>query len=255
MPHASGRWVAMSMPRRFVSDMLHFAQKVPLCTMQRTMHLAPVSAARARSTPRPGWCALFVKAYGTVAARQPLLRRVYMRWPWPHFYEHPENIASVTIGRRLGDEDAVFVARIPRPQERSLADLEERLHRYKTAPLHDITQFRTLMRISRLPWPLRRLLWWLGLNAWGAHRARTMGTFAVSVTAGLGAIGLRPLSPLTTILSYGMVDADGAVDVRVTYDHRVMDGVTVGQALVDLEEALNGSILAELRGMAQADAA
>ena len=89
----------------------------------------------------------------------------------------------------------------------------------------------------------------------GDRRARHLGTWGVSVTAGLGAVGLRPLSPLTTNLGYGMVGADGSVDVRVTYDHRVLDGGTAGRALMELDEALNGPILAELQGMAQTAAA
>ena len=47
-------------------------------------------------------------------------------------------------------------------------------------------------------WTGRRLLWWTALNLSGRHRARLMGTFGVSVYAGLGAASLHPLSVLTT---------------------------------------------------------
>src|SRR5262249_43433057 len=127
--------------------------------------------------------------------------------------------------------------------------LQDCLDRFKTAPIESIGLFRRILKTSRLPRPLRRFLWWFGLNGSGARRARHFGTWGVSVTAGFGAVGLRPLSPLTTNLGYGLVDDDGAVDVRITYDHRVLDGGTVGRALVDLDEVLNGPILAELRGM------
>ena len=36
-----------------------------------------------------------------------------------------------------------------------------------------------------------------------------------------------------------MIAEDGAVDVRVVYDHRVLDGATVARALEDLEGILN----------------
>ncbi len=255
MAHAPGCWVPMSPARRFIVDLVHFAQKVPLCTMQRTIRLAPVADARGRCTPRPGWCALFLKAYGIVAARRPQLRWAYMPLPWPHFYEHPESVASVTVERRLGDEDVVFLAHVLGPQNQSLTALEGHLRHFKTAPIESIGLFRRIWKMSRLPRPLRRLMWWFGLNTSGNRRARHIGTWGVSVTAGLGAVGLRPLSPLTTNLGYGMVGEDGSVDVRLTYDHRVLDGGTVGRALADLDEALNGPILAELESMAECAAA
>ena len=41
----------------------------------------------------------------------------------------------------------------------------------------------------------------------------------------------HPLSVLTTTLNYGVIAADGTVDVRLIYDHRVMDGSSVARAL------------------------
>ena len=57
------------------------------------------------------------------------------------------------------------------------------------------------------------------------------------------------LTPLTTGLNYGVVSADGSVDVRLTYDHRVLDGGTAARALADMEAVMNGPILAELNGL------
>ena len=40
--------------------------------------------------PRPpGWAAIFVKAFYLVAKDQPVLRTLYLKWPWPRFYELP----------------------------------------------------------------------------------------------------------------------------------------------------------------------
>jgi pyruvate/2-oxoglutarate dehydrogenase complex dihydrolipoamide acyltransferase (E2) component len=52
---------------------------------------------------------------------------------------------------------------------------------------------------------------------------------------------------LTTTLNYGQFEPDGTLDVRLTYDHRVLDGSTVARALVALEAVLHGEILAELK--------
>ncbi len=255
MAHEVGRSVAMSLPRQFITDLLHFAQRVPLCTMQRTMRLAPVAAARARCTPRPGWCTLFTKAYAMVAAKRPPLRWAYMPWPRPHFYEHPTSIASVALERRWADEDAVLFTHLRSPENQAISDIEEYLRRCKNDPIDSIPIYRRIINTTRLPRPVRRLMWWIGLNASGGRRARYLGTFGVSVTAALGAAGLRPLSPITTNLSYGVMQPDSSLDVRITYDHRVLDGGTVARALADLEEVLKGQVLAELNSMATAAAA
>ena len=53
----------------------------------------------------------------------------------------------------------------------------------------------------------------------------------------------------------GVIGPDGKVDVRLTYDHRVLDGATVARALGELERVLACEILAELRYLQAADAA
>ena len=74
---------------------------------------------------------------------------------------------------------------------------------------------------------MRRFLLWLGLNSSARPRPGQFGTFGLSVYSSLGAESLHPLSPLTTTLNYGVIDADGTVWVRLIYDHRVLDGATV----------------------------
>lgn len=54
------------------------------------------------------------------------------------------------------------------------------------------------------------------------------------------------ISPLTALLTYGLVGADGRADVRLVYDHRVFDGATVARALVSMESVLNTVIREEL---------
>ena len=101
-------------------------------------------------------------------------------------------------------------------------------------------------------WPLRRALWWWALNSEGYFRSRQFGTYGISVYSALGAESLHPLSPLTFVLNYGVIDEAGNVTVRIIYDHRVLDGATVARALAALEDTLNGPILAELSGQSVA---
>jgi hypothetical protein len=219
------------------------------------MTLAAVAAARRRANPRPSWCALFTKAYAFVCARWPELRRAYLSFPTPHLYEHPVSVASIAVERRLGDEPAVFFAHVRSPEKLGLKELDAELNRYKEQPIQSISAFRRVLFISRLPRPLRRLAWWAGLNLWGRKRAHYLGTFGVSVYSGLGAASLHPLSVLTTSLNYGVIGDDGTVDVRIIYDHRVLDGATVARALEDLERVLKGEILNELGYFQSLDAA
>ena len=249
MPEPQGRTLPLSLPRRLIGDLVHFARRVPSVPVQRRVNVGRVRVLREQADPRPSWCAIFTKAYATVAAACPALRRAYLGWPWPRLYEHPHSVASVAIERRYRGEDAVFFAHLRAPEAQSLADLDAHLRRFKDAPIESIGLFRRALAVSRLPRPLRRLLWWIGLNSSGRKRARRMGTFGVSVYSGLGAESLHPLSPLTTTLNYGVLRADGSVDVRIIYDHRVLDGATVARALALLEDVLNGAIAAELRAL------
>ncbi len=177
-----------------------------------------------------------------VAASRADLRRAYLTIPWPHLYEHPVSIASIAIERRWENEDAVFFVQIREPENHTPEQLDDYLQACKVEPVEGIGTFRRTLRVARWPRLVRRFIWWLGLNLTGYKRARNWGTFGVSVYSSLGAESLHPLSPLTTALNYGVIADDGTVDVRIIYDHRVMDGSTVARALGELEQILNGPI-------------
>jgi hypothetical protein len=248
MGQVAGRHFPLSVPRRFICDLVHFARKVPSVPVERRMHLAGVAAARARGNERPSWCAIFTKAYAILAARRPELRTAYLSFPRPHLYEHFTNVASIAVERPIAGEDCVLFGHIRSPEAVPLTELNARLAHFKDAPIQEVGSFRHALRLSRLPRPARRLAWWIALN-WGRKRAHYLGTFGVSVYASLGAASLHPLSPLTTTLNYGVLEPDGSVDVRLIYDHRVLDGAHVARALADLEHILADEICRELRSL------
>jgi hypothetical protein len=93
-------------------------------------------------------------------------------------------------------------------------------------------------------------MWWYAANLSEEWRMRVFGTFGVSVTAGDGATALNLISPLSTSLNYGVINADHTLPVRVHFDHRVVDGAPVARALAELEEVMNTTVVAELRQMA-----
>jgi hypothetical protein len=88
-------------------------------------------------------------------------------------------------------------------------------------------------------------LWWAALNILGSVRCGYFGTFGITSLGSQGA-GITHLVPLlTSQLHYGMFDQTGGLEMRLSFDHRVLDGVTAAQALADLEGVLLGEMLRE----------
>ncbi len=246
MSGTRGRTLRLPLPRRFIGDLMHASRGIPLIPFERTMHLADVAAAREAWPVHPTWYALLVRAFALVAAHRPELRRVYVSYPWPRLYEHPVSIASFSFERRWDDEDAVLVDRINVPENKSLAKIDAAIRASKVRKLDEIAGFRRIRRVTRLPLPLRRLAW--GVLRWsGKARARELGTFGISATAALGASALTLATPCTSTLCYDRLRPDGHMAVRLIFDHRVYDGATAARTLTDMEAALHGPILAELR--------
>ena len=249
MSKQNGRNLSLSPLRRLVVDHQHFCGRVPGATVERPLSLARLRDARRACVPQPSWCAIFLKAMGVVGARRPQFRRAFMPFPWPHLYEHPDNVANVSIERRYHDEDAVLFVQVRRPERRPLTELDAIIHACKDGPVESVKFFRRAIRLSKVPWPFRRLAWWVALNLRGRLRAHNFGTFAVTSTASEGA-GILALLPLVTAtLHYGLFDDRGMLPVRITFDHRVLDGAVVARGLVDLEEVLQTTILEELLSM------
>ncbi|MSQ96146.1 MAG: hypothetical protein EXR98_16555 [Gemmataceae bacterium] len=253
MAKPRGKSIPITPFRNIVIDLMHFSAKVPIVTLDRRMKLAPLLAARQRCSPRPMWTSVFIKAYSLIAARQPVLRRCYMSVPWARFYEHPKNIASVNISRRVGDEDVVMQAFIRSPENRSLLELDAIMRGYMEMPVEEFGSYRRVIRTSNLPWPIRRFVMWLTINWLGRRRCHNLGTFGITSVAdrGAGILNLVPL--LTSTLHYGLFDDEGCLDVRYAFDHRVLDGAPAADALAALEETLLGEILEEVKSMGRAD--
>jgi hypothetical protein len=250
---ATGRTIALSLPRRLVCDLVHSAHGIPTVPVQRAMNVGPLAIVRGQLQRRPSWCVLFTKAYAQVAAEFPELRRAYLAFPWARLYEHPTNTASVAVERLFEGEPGVFFAHIYSPEKLGLMELERQLRSFKDDPIEGIADFQSSLTMTRLPRAIRRLAWWYITRARGYRKATWLGTFGVSVYSGLGVESLHPLSPLTTTLNYGVIHDNGDVTVRIIYDHRAMDGSTIGRALIRLDEVLNQDILAELRTLAAAE--
>jgi hypothetical protein len=246
MSKQSGRNLPISPFRALVADLMHFCQKVPGATVERPMSLGRLMEARQACVPRPSWYAIFLKAMSTVASRRPELRRAYMPFPWPHLYEHPVNIANFTIERRYRDEDVVFFVQVRSPERRTVATLDRIIRTCQVEPVESVKFFRRAIRMSQVPWPFRRLAMWVSLNLFGKLRCHNFGTFNLTSVAAEGA-GIVVLTPLlTSTLHYGLFDDRGGLPMRMTIDHRAIDGAVAARALVEMEQVLMTDILEEV---------
>ncbi len=153
----------------------------------------------------------------------------------------------VAVERQWRGEPGVFFGQIAEPENHSLAEVEAALHHLKTSPIESIRHYRRLLKVSRFPRPIRRLAWRFAHDVDGPTRVKYFGTFGISVTAAEGASALSLVSPATSTLHYGILAPNGDIDVRLTFDHRVLDGAPVARALTELEETLNGELLRELK--------
>lgn len=236
----------ISLPRRLIVDLMRASMEVPFVSLSRPLQIRPLMEARAAAANPPGWAAMIVKAFALVAREEPVLRTVYAKWPWPSLYELPKSVALVAIARVEGGEDCVLPQRIAAPEAMAMVAIDAEIRRAKTAPIDEIPMFRKIMRATRLPLPLRRLSWAVGLN-FGRQRGNWFGSFAVSSVAAYGGGELHPVTPGPFIVSYDVVQPDQTIRLVIRWDHRVTDAAPIARVLTRLEQVLNTDIAGELR--------
>jgi hypothetical protein len=240
----------ITLPRRLVADLMHASVGVPFVSLARPLNLRGLLEARAQAAARPGWAAIFVKAFALVAREEPVLRTLYVKWPLPAFYELPRSVAMVAIARVEDGQDCVLPQKVTAPDEMTLTDVDAMIRHAKEAPIEQVPAFRKILRTTRLPLPLRRLFWAIGLN-FGRQRANYFGSFGVTSVAAYGAGELHALSPGPFVLSYGVEKPDQSVDVVLRWDHRITDAALMARVLIRLEQVLNTEIAGELRANRQ----
>ena len=236
----------ISLPRRLIADLMHASIRVPFVSLRRTLGVRPLIEARASAAVRPGWAAIFVKAFALVAKDEPILRTLYAKWPWPQLYELPRSVAMVAVARVEDGEDCVLPQKIPAADTLPLMDIDASIRQAKDLPIGQVPAFRKALMATRLPLPLRRFAWMVGLN-FGRQRANSFGSFGVTSVAAYGGGELYAISPGPFILSYGVVSPEQTIDVVISWDHRVTDAALIARAFTRLEQILNTEIAGELR--------
>jgi hypothetical protein len=113
----ASRYVALSLPRLWMRDVLHFGMKSMVVGGATSIQVARVAEVRRRHQPLISWSAILIKAIALVAKEWPDLRRAYMPFPWAHLYEHPHNVATVVLEREWRNAPAVFFDQIQQPEK------------------------------------------------------------------------------------------------------------------------------------------
>lgn len=237
----------ISLPRRVVIDLMRASAGLPFVAVRRTLNIERLAEARRKLGKRPAWAAIFAKGFAILAQDRPVLRTSYLKWPWPHFYEVPQTVAMIVIAPDA-TPDGVLLFPIKAPDQVPLTEADERVRKAKADPLENTPFFRKTLIVTRLPLPLRRLAWAIGLHI-GRQRANYLGTLLITSVAAFGGGEVEALAPCSFILSYDKVTADGTIDVMVRWDHRVTDAAVIGTALLGLEQILNHQVADELLGL------
>jgi hypothetical protein len=237
--------------RRFVVDYSNLCRHMPLITLERHMNLKALVDARGNSLLRPSWTAIFIKAYARMALLRPEMRRAFMRYLVPHLYEHYQSRATFIVERLIEGEEVPLYSSIDGPEHLPLVELHKIVQEARSRPLEEMLEFRILRWLLRAPGPIRWFLWRLAYHWSGWGRAQWFGTFGITSVASLGA-GLNRIVTGIPTLHYSTFDDDGGIFMRLTVDHRLLDGAPVARALAQMEEILLTEILYEIRGGASA---
>lgn len=176
----------------------------------------------------------------------PRIAQKLHEFPWPKFYEHPHSIASINVERVVNNENVVIYGYVRAPENRTLIEIDDIIRHHKDDPIEEVRSYTRTRALSLVPSIIRKFVWWYTLNVEGPRRCHNFGTFAISSVSSMGA-GLLNLMPiLTTQIHYGMLDKEGNLDVRLTFDHRVLDGATAARALVALEDVMKSTLVREM---------
>ncbi len=252
MSKEQGRTVPLARSRILITDFLEACASIPLTVVQKTMNVADLAQARQETAPRPSWCGIFTKAYAKVVAARPDLRRAFMTFPRRRLFEYAATSVDIVVEARLEDDVFLVMAPVKSPESKTILEIDRYLDACRQDPVKMVRKFQRALSYARLPLMVRRWLWWYALQVSNRQRVKHFGAFGVSSVGNWGVDSVRPIMPWTTTIHYGAVDSRGQVTMRLTFDHRVIDGSGVSSALNEMETMLHTEILAEVTGLAPA---
>jgi len=241
------RYVRLSLPRLWVRDIVHFAKKSDVVGGNGVMNIAPLVEARRAARSRVNRTTLLTRGLALVARNRPELRQSYIPFPVGHIYQHPKSVATIVVERGWRGESAVFVDQIQAPEDLSLDEIDALYRGMRQRPIESVGGFRRLIRVTRLPLPIRRGLWRLALYGSGDLHSRYFGTFSVNSIPAPRTEAMQSVTPITMSVTHGYLESNGDMPLQILVDHRVIDGMGLVRIARELEAVLNEQLAAELR--------
>lgn len=248
-----GRRLSFSNGRRLVDDVIRVSNKMPMAAFSAEWDVAQIAKLRRLAKPKISWNVLMMKAHAIVCQKNAMLRRIYVKVPYAHLYEHHQSVCMMTIGRKHDGEERLFFARFNEPDNYTLVELQELYDTYRKAPIEEIKQFRHQITFAKFPAPVRRFAWWALFNLWPQKRASHMGTFGMSISGHRGAFGSSHLGTNTTILGVDPTPRNGVAKMLLTFDHQIIDGAPATETLLQGQRMLTRAVAKELADMAGVD--
>jgi hypothetical protein len=242
MPRSS----AVPLHRRWIADILHLGRQAHTVGTDLIVNVGAAAAARTARQPPVSWVSIWGRAVGLVARNRPELRTAYLPFPWPRMYVHPSMAVTVVIERQWRGAPAVFAQPIPNVDARTVSEIDDVLVPLKSLPVESVGAFRHIIRVSRFPLPLRRMLWSI-VHGWsGRLRSKYIGSVAINSLPRTRIRITQIASPCSFLIYFGQAAPNGDMPVQVFWDHRVMDAIEVDRLFREIEAALNGEVVAEL---------
>jgi len=172
---------------------------------------------------------------------------MYLSVPYPRLYEHCRSECALIVEREYQGEMVVLTGKMINIEDKSLSEIDLTIKFFRNAEVWSVSEFRQMLRMRAIPSGCAAFRHVAGAQLVGPRRARRAGTFSMSSLGGFGVEQIHPLSPLTTYFTFGPIQRDGRVTLKIIHDHRVIDGRYIAQSLVDLEHVLNTALLKGLK--------
>lgn len=156
--------------------------------------------------------------------------------------------AKITLDKRMNGHRVVLSTVLRDLHRAELDDIQRRIEHFRDGDPEVMPEFARTRLLQRLPRPLGRLAFRLGVRPL-RRRPETMGTFAVTslahrpvdgffsvggatVTLGIGRTVDRP------VVTGGRVVVAPVMRLSLTFDHRVIDGAEAADVLAEIRDEL-----------------
>jgi hypothetical protein len=240
-----GNRFKLSLARKAIIDFMYFSKtmSVNAVSAESYFQLDSLYQAKKTSSKNLSWYSIYIKAFGILSLKYPELRQSFFPIFLPHIFQYHLPSAMLAMERRMSGQTMVVYLKIDNPAVLELVEIEKRIKEAQRRPPDKIKSIRRFLKMMQLPFILRRMAWFLGLNFHG-FKWRYFGTFGVT-GIGRGVRSLNVKTPLPVTFIFDMSNEEKPL-FRLYWDHRIFDGVIVSKMMQDLERILNGQIVAEL---------